>query len=166
MKYVRMTALVKSMLAAAVLVSQLVVSAHAGGGSEVNKGDNGVAIKGYDPVSYFTDGAPAKGSAEHSVDWKGATWQFASAANRDAFAADPEKFAPAYGGYCAVGTRMGLKIDIQPDQFKIVDNTLYINSSTNAHNLWLQDVPGNIATANQNWPDIKFKTAAELKAAQ
>ena len=93
----------------------------------------GDAIRGTDPVAYFTEGRPVEGSRDHTLEYMGATWRFASAENKALFEGAPEKYAPQYGGYCAVGTRMGLKIDIQPDQFKIVDQKLYINSSENAH---------------------------------
>jgi len=63
--------------------------------------EDGLAIRGHDPVAYFTEGRPVRGSAEHVAEWNGATWQFASAQNRDAFLADPEAYAPQFGGFCA-----------------------------------------------------------------
>ena len=153
----------KTLMLSALMAGQLLMSAHAGG-SVVNS-DGGVAIKGYDPVAYFKQGGPVKGSSDHSLQWQGSTWKFSSADNRNAFQANPEKFAPQYGGYCAFGAGMGLKIDIQPDQFRIVDNKLYINSSPQAQGLWLKDELGRIDLADEKWPQIKHKTAEELKAA-
>jgi len=69
--------------------------------------DGGAAIRGYDPVAYFNEDGPVKGSPENSFSYQGATWQFTSAENRDTFAADPEKYAPAYGGYCAWAVSQG-----------------------------------------------------------
>jgi YHS domain-containing protein len=74
----------------------------------------GVAIEGTDPVAYFEDGEPALGSSEFEHEWLGATWRFASAENRDRFAAEPEKYAPQYGGYCAWAVSQGYTAKIDP----------------------------------------------------
>jgi YHS domain-containing protein len=121
--------------------------------SEVNDVD-GVAIKGQDPVAYFRQGKPVDGSAEFTAVYKGATFRFASAANRDAFRAKPEAFAPQYGGFCAFGTSRGYKADIDPQAFTIVDNKLYLNYSKKVQAEWKQDIPGYIAKADGNWPTV------------
>lgn len=115
------------------------------------------AIRGYDPVAYFNEGKPMKGAAEHTYDWNGVTWKFASAANRDAFAAEPERYAPKYGGYCAWAVSQGYTAEIDPDAWKIVDGALYLNYSAGVQKKWAQDIPGNIAAAEGNWPKIEQK---------
>src|SRR5260370_24122993 len=87
--------------------------------------EHGVAIKGYDPVSYFTTGRPAQGSPQFATTYKGAVYRFASAANRDRFIATPEKFLPQYGGYCALAIALNTIADIDPDQGAIVRNKAY-----------------------------------------
>ncbi len=115
----------------------------------------GVAIKGYDPVAYFTESKPVEGSKEFTYDWQSATWRFASAKNRDLFAKDPEKYAPQYGGYCAYAVSQGYTATIDPQRWKIVDGKLYLNYSKEAQELWEKDVPGHIAAADKNWPKLK-----------
>lgn len=112
------------------------------------------AIKGYDPVAYFTQGGPAKGRGAHSHKWMGATWYFASAENMELFAADPEKYAPQYGGYCAYAVSQGYTAKIDPDAWKIVADKLYLNFSLKVQKLWEEDIPGYIAKADANWPNI------------
>src|SRR5688572_6266590 len=104
--------------------------------------DRGGAIRGYDPVGYFTAGRPVKGSPQFSHQWRGATWHFASAENRDRFAAAPEKFAPQYGGYCAYGVAQGYAVSIDPAAWTIVDGKLYLNYSLSVRENWNKDVPG------------------------
>ena len=112
------------------------------------------AIKGYDPVAYFTQGGPAKGKGAHSHEWMGATWYFANAENRDLFAGDPETYAPQYGGYCAYAVSQGYTAKIDPDAWKIVDDKLYLNFSLKVQKIWEKDIPGYIAAADENWPKI------------
>ena len=112
----------------------------------------GAAIRGTDPVAYFTEGRPVEGSRKFMHEWKGATWRFASAANRDAFAAAPEKYAPQYGGYCAYGVANGYTVSTVPEAWSIVDGKLYLNYSLGVRADWLKDVPGYIRKANAGWP--------------
>jgi YHS domain-containing protein len=114
----------------------------------------GLALDGYDAVAYFTDGRPVEGSKEHSVEWNGATWRFASAAHRDEFQKAPEKYAPQYGGYCAWAVSNGYAADIDPEAWTIVDGKLYLNYDAKVMAKWKQDVPGNISKANGNWPKL------------
>ena len=88
---------------------------------------DGVAISGYDPVAYFVEMKPVKGSPEFHAEYQGSTFYFSSAANRDTFAANPDKFAPQYGGYCAFGMAKGYKAVIAPSAFTVVDDKLYLN---------------------------------------
>jgi YHS domain-containing protein len=117
----------------------------------------GVAIKGYDPVAYFTDGKAVKGAAQFQHAWGGAAWHFASAEHRDAFAADPQKYAPRYGGFCAFGVAQGYKVQIDPEAWSIVDGVLYLNYSPSVKRDWLKDTRGYITRADANWPGLEAK---------
>lgn len=112
----------------------------------------GLAIEGYDPVSYFTDGKAVKGSKEHEHSWRGATWRFATAAHRDTFAAEPEKYAPQYGGYCAYAVAKNTTAGIDPEQWTVHEGRLYLNYDRKIQATWLEDKAGYIAKANENWP--------------
>jgi len=115
--------------------------------------ENGIAIRGADPVAYFTEGQPVIGSSEFAYTWKGATWHFASAANRDRFAANPEQYAPQYGGYCAFAVANNYTASTIPEAWSIVDNKLYLNFDLRIRDRWERDIPGNIARGNANWPE-------------
>ncbi|MEM8961644.1 MAG: YHS domain-containing (seleno)protein [Acidobacteriota bacterium] len=114
----------------------------------------GVAIKGYDPVAYFTDSQAVKGDKQHTFSWQGANWHFASAENRDTFAADPEAYAPQYGGYCAYAVSKGNVAGIDPEAWTVHEGKLYLNYSIGVMNKWREDIPGNIAKADANWPGV------------
>ncbi|MEO1172155.1 MAG: YHS domain-containing (seleno)protein [Myxococcota bacterium] len=118
---------------------------------------DGVAIRGYDPVSYFTDGKPVKGSAKFSTDWSGATWHFASGDHLAKFKSAPEKWAPQYGGWCAYAAAANRKAKTEPDAFTIVDGKLYLNYDLNIMKKWRADTAGFIKKANANWPSLKGK---------
>ncbi len=115
----------------------------------------GTALEGTDPVAYFTVGKPVEGSSDFAYEWNGAEWHFASAENRDMFAADPEKYAPQYGGYCAWAVSQGYTASTDPDAWKIVDGKLYLNYSKGVQERWQKDVSGNIAKGDENWPGIE-----------
>lgn len=114
--------------------------------------DRAGAIRGYDPVAYFAEGKPVKGNAQFTHAWKGATWRFASAANRDRFAAAPEKYAPQYGGYCAYGVASGYAVKTEPDAWRVVDGKLYLNYDRGVQASWAKDPAGYIRKADDNWP--------------
>jgi YHS domain-containing protein len=119
----------------------------------VNKSGK-TAIKGYDPVAYFTGSGPVKGSPQFPHQWMGAEWRFASAANRDLFAAAPEKYAPQYGGYCAYAVSENYTANIDPEAWKIVDGKLYLNYSKSVQKIWMMDQARRIAQADRNWPGL------------
>ena len=121
----------------------------------VNQSFFGVAIEGHDPVAYHRDGRPTKGSQDHVHEWMGAKWRFASAENRDRFAADPERYAPAYGGYCAYAVSKGTTAGIDPQAWRIVDGRLYLNLSPAVQALWEQDIPRHVRQADENWPRLR-----------
>lgn len=143
---------------AAVIMVFAWLAAPAGAGTLVFSTKDG-AIRGYDPVAYFRDGKPVKGSPQFMHEWMGAQWRFANAANRDAFAAEPSKYAPQYGGYCAWAVSQGYTAEIDPDAWTIEGGKLYLNYSKSVQATWAKDVPGNIAKGDRNWPELKAKPA-------
>lgn len=116
--------------------------------------EDGIAIDGSDVVAYFEGNGPVPGSAQHHVDWNGARWQFASAGNAETFRADPGAYAPQFGGYCAYAASLGYVAPTQPEAWTIYEGKLYLNANLRARELWLKDVPGNIAKGLANWPGI------------
>lgn len=116
--------------------------------------DGGVAIDGTDPVAYFTQGKPVKGDAANASEYMGATWHFASAENKATFDADPEAYAPKYGGYCAYAVSQGYTASTDPEAWSIVDDRLYLNYSKGVRRRWEKDIPGNIEKADNNWPSV------------
>ena len=117
----------------------------------VNVGSDKVAIKGYDTVAYFTNGQPTRGSSEFVFTWNGARWQFASAAHRDMFAANPERYAPQFGQFCSMGLALGKRAIADPEVWKIVDDKLYLYFSRGARDKFQQDAPKNLKEAEANW---------------
>jgi YHS domain-containing protein len=129
---------------------------------EVNADATGLVIRGYDPVAYFTEGRPVPGRPDISVEYGGAKYLFSSTANREAFNADPEKYRPQYGGYCAFGVAMAKKFDIDPASWRIVDGKLYFNLNPSILERWSADTKGYINKSEKNWPQIRGKAASEL----
>ena len=115
---------------------------------------DGVAINGHDPVAYFTEGAPVKGTPEHVSDWDGAVLHFASAENKAMFDADPEKFAPKYGGYCAYAVSKGYTASTDPAAWSIHEDRLYLNYSKSVRALWAARKRHHIRQADANWPGV------------
>lgn len=113
--------------------------------------EQGLAIRGTDPVAYFTEGRPVAGQSEFSYTWNDATWLFASAEHRDQFAENPEQYAPQYGGFCALAVSQGKTATTDPDAWRIVDGKLYLNYSRERQITWEKDIPGNIQKADANW---------------
>ena len=115
------------------------------------------AIQGYDPVAYFKDSKPVKGKSEFNYVWKGVKWHFASLENLNDFKANPEKFAPQFGGYCAYGVADGHKAPTSPDAWTIVDGKLYLNYDKGVRELWRKNQDAFIIKANENWPKVKLE---------
>lgn len=111
-----------------------------------------VAILGHDPVAYFTDGRPIKGTDAHTLEWSGAKWKFASAEHLALFKAHPTRYAPQYGGYCAYGVTQGNLVKIEPERWKIVDGKLYLNYDQAIQEKWLKDIKGFIKQADEKFP--------------
>ena len=112
------------------------------------------AISGYDSVAYFTQNKPVKGSGEFSYSYKGANWTFSSQENLDAFKANPEKYAPQYGGYCAWAVSQGYIASTDPHAWTIVDDKLYLNYSKSVRQQWRPDAKNNIVKGDKNWPGL------------
>ena len=119
-------------------------------------------ISGYDPVAYFTDGKPVRGSGYHVAVQDGVTYVFANAEHKKLFIANPNKYLPAYGGYCAYGVAVGKKFVADPEVWKVVDGTLYLNLDKGIQDKWQKDIPGYIKKADKNWVEIQDKHASDL----
>lgn len=119
--------------------------------------ESGVAIRGYDPVAYFTQAKAVEGEAAITHTWQGATWRFANAANRDRFAADPERYAPQYGGYCAYAASKNYIAPTDPHAWTVHNDKLYLNYSKSVRKRWSKDIPGNISLGDANWPALMGK---------
>lgn len=115
---------------------------------------NNVAVEGHDAVAYFTEGRPVRGSRDFSTQYQGAEFRFASQANLDAFLADPEAYAPQYGGYCAWAVAQGYTAKGDAEHWHIEDGRLYLNYNGQVQADWLADIPGFIASADENWPSV------------
>ena len=127
-------------------------SPSAGGVDPVYRFSGALALKGFDAVAYFNEGNAIEGSDQFTYEWNGAKWRFASAANRDSFAGNAEKYAPQYGGYCAWAVGHGYTAKGDPEAWKIVDGKLYLNYSKDVQAKWVQDIPGYIEKGDENWP--------------
>lgn len=121
--------------------------------AEIYATDEG-AIDGYDPVAYFTLGQPTRGAADITHEWKGATWRFANAAHRDAFIAEPEKYAPQFGGYCAFAVSKNYTAKVDPEAWAIVDDQLFLNFDDKVATEWKASAGPRIAAARENWPAV------------
>jgi hypothetical protein len=123
----------------------------------VFKYTEGLALKGYDPVTYFTEDKPAEGLSDFELDWKGAKWRFATARNRELFTSEPERYAPQYGGYCAWAVGHGYTAKGDPEAWKIIDGKLYLNYNRDIKAKWEQESQELIPKGDENWS--AFQTA-------
>jgi hypothetical protein len=115
------------------------------------------AVGGYDAVAYFTDGKPVEGRRDITFTWKGVTWRFATEKNRDTFKANPDAYAPQFGGYCAWAVSQGYTAKGDPKYWKIVGGKLYLNYDGRVQKTWEKDIPANIAKGDRNWPKVLDK---------
>jgi YHS domain-containing protein len=113
---------------------------------------DGAAIGGYDPVAYFLKSGPIKGDQEHAIEWDGSTWYFSTATNKADFKANPEVFAPKYGGYCAYAAALNYVAPTSADAWYIHEDRLYLNYSRHVRSIWQKDIEGYVAKADNNWP--------------
>lgn len=156
----------RSRLVAAALLAAFALAATAAARAEpaahLNVQQGGVAVHGYDPVAYFTAGKPTPGKPQFTAVHEGATYRFASAENLAAFKADPARYAPQYGGWCAYGVAQGVKADGDPNVWKVVDGKLYLNVNPSVGRKWSQDIPGYLRQSEAKWPKIKDTPADQL----
>jgi len=118
---------------------------------------SGKAIRGYDPVAYFTESKPVQGSEKLVYNWNNADWYFSSQQNLELFKANPEKYAPQYGGYCAFGLSNGYKAPTDADAWTIDNGKLYLNYNKDVREEWNKERKQRIDKADKNWPDVKDK---------
>ena len=122
--------------------------------NSVNSDSEGIAIHGYDPVAYFTEGKAIEGSPEYHYEWNDATWYFASHKNRELFKKNPKKYAPQYGGFCAYAVSYGSRADIDPKAWDIYKNKLYLNFNSEIKQKWQKEKDNFIKKANKNWKTL------------
>jgi hypothetical protein len=144
-----------------ILVLALFLFAGFAGAGEVNTGYFGnVAIKGYDPVAYFTEQRAVKGSEAISYNWLGTDWNFSSEKHKKLFSGSPVKFAPQYGGFCADGVAYGeFTTNIDPQAWRIIDGKLYLNYDPGSA-AELEEVEGQLAKIEKNWPEVRARILA------
>ena len=116
--------------------------------------NKGIAIKGYDPVAYFIEHKAVEGNKQFSTEWSGSQWKFISQSNLDSFKLTPEKYAPQFGGYCAMGVSENHKAPTDPTAWTIVNDKLYLNYNASVKEMWLKDTVNRINTANTNWQSL------------
>jgi len=139
-----------------VLVALFMISmTPAGAKEEVNADGNGYAIHGYDPVAYHKQGGPVAGKEKHIFDYEGGRYKFANKQNMEKFQDAPARYAPAYGGWCAYGVRVGKKFDVDPHAFKIINGRLFLQLDQGTQKIWLKDLSKNIAIADRLWPSLE-----------
>ena len=161
MPFVKLTPFVATTLAALALAGPLAtlpaVAGVPGSTATVNLDEHGLALGGYDAVAYFDTGKPTHGKETIATSYGGARYLFASEAHRKMFLADPGKYVPQFGGFCAVGTSFGEKVDTDPETGKVVKGKLYLNNSPKVAAKFDEDPLGTISRAEKNWPTVKDK---------
>ena len=121
-----------------------------------------VALHGFDPVAYFTERMPVRGSDALVHVYEDVAYRFSSQAHLDAFKQDPARYLPQYGGFCAYGVSVGKKFDGDPRLWKVEDGKLYLNLNEEIYATFLEDVDGNIEKADDNWLDIEHSAVRDL----
>lgn len=135
-------------------ISLAVVAQLVAAGEAINVDSNGLALQGYDPVSYFTDGKPIKGDPKFTASYNGGTYQFASEAHKKTFESNPSKYAPQFGGFCGYAASINKLAPIQVEFFQVLHGRLVLQHNEKAWTLWHQDVEGNLKKADANWPTL------------
>lgn len=159
-----MKTLLKSAMIATTMAfgtTTLALSVPAFAADEINL-NTGVAVQGYDVVSYRTDAGPQLGSDQFTATFDGATYRFASEANLDTFNSNPARYVPAYGGFCAYGVAKGKKFEIDPTAYSVVDDVLYLNFNKSIQKKWNRKQAKYIDQAEDNWTDIRSTAVGDL----
>ena len=139
------------------LFFSLTISFNANSQSSIFYGEKGVAIKGYDPVAYFTEQKAVEGINAYSTEWSGVIWQFKNEDNLQTFKNDPAKYAPQFGGWCAYGVSDNHKSPTDPFAWTIIDSKLYLNYSPKVKEKWIVNTEKLIDQANKYWVELKDK---------
>jgi len=139
------------------LLSFLLVTSLAFAGYDTETDKNGIILNGFDAVGYVTESKALPGDPNITFEHNEAIYQFASEENRKLFEADPEKYVPQYGGFCAFAMSFGKKVTVNGEAFHIKDDKTYVNKNLKIYKRWKKDVPGNIAKADVKWPEVEFK---------
>ena len=154
----KISASIKTLMTA---VSFLIASASFAG-VDTETDTNSVILAGHDAVAYFTENAAVEGNPSISAIHNDAIYRFSSEKNRDLFLANPEKYAPQYGGFCAYGASLGKKFEIDGKAFEVVDGKLYVNKNLNVYKVWVENKDENISKASKKWTKIKNIAANKL----
>lgn len=120
-------------------------------------GASKIAVSGYDVVAFFTDARPVHGSPSNTATYKGAIYLFASEEHRKLFAAQPHRYAPQYGGYCAYGAALGALFPVDVSTWQVRDGKLFLNLNPEIANVFNADFAGNTLKAEKNWPALVKK---------
>ncbi|MCG8071780.1 MAG: YHS domain protein [Candidatus Thiodiazotropha taylori] len=139
-----------------------ILTTHLWAGVDTGTDANDVILAGYDVVAYHTQGEAVEGTTMYTAVYNDAIYQFSSADNRELFNSNPEKYAPAYGGFCAYGATLGKKFQVDGKAFEVVDGKLYVNKNQQVYDIWRKDIPGNLNKADAQWPKIVDTPADEL----
>ena len=153
---------IRNSLAGLITVVALAFSSLSFAGVDTETNANGVTLAGHDVVSYFTENAAVEGKPTITAVYNDAIYYFSSKKNRNLFKANPAKYAPEYGGFCAYGAALGKKLEVNGKAFEIVDGKLYVNKNESVYETWVEDKAENIQTADQQWVKIKSIAADEL----
>ena len=133
----------------------------ASAGSPISGARNGPAIQGYDPVAYFMRKEAVKGVPEHGYEWSGATWHFSSAENKGLFAAEPEKYAPQYGGHCSASVANGKVTPGAGDAWSVHGGKLHLHATSEARTYWIQNYAKSLYWTDREWPKLRDRLLAE-----
>ena len=152
----------RAFLKGSLFAVSLIASGAVFAGVDTETDENGIILAGHDAVAYFTEGKPVLGKATITAVHNDAIYRFSSQKNRDMFVSNPDKYAPAYGGFCAYGATFGKKFEINGKAFEIVDGVLYVNKDESVYKAWAKSIPTHIDEANEEWPEIKDVSADDL----
>jgi YHS domain-containing protein len=135
----------------AILIISLLLAATASFADTPQYATGNGAIDGFDPVSYFSENRPERGSSDITAEWNGAVWHFTTIEHRDTFMKDPEKYAPQYGGFCALGMAHGGDVPTNPEAWTIWEGKLYLNMIKEVSITWRYNPDKLIARADEKW---------------
>ena len=147
----------KVFLVLMITVAAMAAACSAADAVALNIDESGSALKGYDAVAYFAVNNAVKGDAKYAYVWNGAKWLFSSEENMNKFKADPEAYAPQFGGYCAYAVSEGYTADADPEAWKVVDGKLYLNYNLDVQKTWEKNEAERIENGKKNWQQFKTK---------